>query len=68
MKSKTLAWTIGMTLCAALTMPVWVAAPAQREQNKKLPRYKVIDLGTLGRWFLSILTRRNRANAYLHIL
>jgi hypothetical protein len=49
MKSKTLAWTIGMTLCAALTMPVWVAAQAQREQNKKLPRYKVIDLGTLGR-------------------
>ena len=57
-----------ITLFAALAIPARLAAQEQQEHNKKLPRYKVIDLGTLGRWFLSILTRRNRANAYLHIL
>ena len=33
MKSKTLAWTIGMTLCAPLTMPVLL--PAQELQENK---------------------------------
>jgi probable HAF family extracellular repeat protein len=50
MKSKTLPWTIGMTLCAALAMPVWLAAQdqAQEYRKKELHHYKLIDLGTLG--------------------
>jgi probable HAF family extracellular repeat protein len=50
MKSKTFAWTIGMTLCAALAMPVWLTAQEQTEEHSKKEHrhYKLIDLGTLG--------------------
>jgi hypothetical protein len=40
MKSKTSAWTIGMTLCAALTMPVWLAAqPGMVSKPEKISNW-----------------------------
>jgi uncharacterized membrane protein len=54
MKLKKLAWTITMILVALLATPFCVAAQEQTGQNehKELkndpPRYKFIDLGTLG--------------------
>jgi len=44
-----------ITLFAALAIPARLAAQEQQEHNKKLPRYKVIDLGTLGGTFSEAL-------------
>jgi probable HAF family extracellular repeat protein len=50
MKSRTLAWTIRMTLCATLAMPIWLGAQAHQEQRdrKEHHRYKFEDVGTFG--------------------
>ena len=47
MKSGTLTCITTMTLFAALAMPVQLAAQKE-QQNKPQPRYKLVDLGTLG--------------------
>jgi probable HAF family extracellular repeat protein len=48
MKSRMLIGTIAISLLATLAGPLRLAAQEQQEHNKKLPRYRVIDLGTLG--------------------
>jgi probable HAF family extracellular repeat protein len=47
MKSRFLMCTTAMTLFAALAIPLRLAAQEQQPMNQ-LPRYAVIDLGTLG--------------------
>jgi probable HAF family extracellular repeat protein len=48
MKSRILVLTTAISMFAALAGPVRLAAQEQQEHDKKLPRYKLIDLGTLG--------------------
>ena len=46
MKSRIRMCTTAMAIFTLLVIPVWVAAQQQQKANK--PRYKLIDLGTLG--------------------
>jgi probable HAF family extracellular repeat protein len=50
-KSKSPANFIAIALLAALVGPARLAAQEHQEHNKKLPRYRVVDLGTLGGTF-----------------
>lgn len=60
MKSRVLIRTIAISLLATLAIPVGLAAQEQREHNKKLSRYRVIDLGTLGGTFSNALGINNK--------
>jgi len=49
-----------VTLFATLAGPPRLAAQEQQEHNKKLSRYRVIDLGTLGGTFSDALGINSR--------
>lgn len=53
MKSRTLPCITAMTLCAALAVPVWLAAQEEQQAKNEVPLYRVVDLGTLGGTFTS---------------
>jgi probable HAF family extracellular repeat protein len=60
MKSRILVLTTAISMFAALAGPVRLAAQEQQEPNKKLPGYRVIDLGTLGGTFSNALGVNNK--------
>jgi probable HAF family extracellular repeat protein len=60
MKSNKLTCLMLLALFTTGTIPELLAAQEQQEHNKKLPRYRVIDLGTLGGTFSDALGVSNR--------